>query len=118
MPLRIAIVSEAYHPALGGVTEHVDATALALRDRGHEVTVITSRFARGGDARGGAGVARGGGARGGAVEVVRIGRNVVVPFNGAESNVSVGFGLKRKLAAVLSERNYDLVHVHCPLSPT
>ncbi|MBI4365010.1 MAG: glycosyltransferase family 4 protein, partial [Candidatus Latescibacteria bacterium] len=117
----------AYHPALGGVTEHVDATALALRDRGHEVTVITSRFARIGSARGapaglryapeadGDEAARGGP---GAVEVVRIGRNVVVPFNGAESNVSVGFGLKRKLAAVLSERNYDLVHVHCPLSPT
>ena len=49
MPLRIALVTQAYHPAVGGVTEHVDATARQLRLRGHFVTVVTSRF--GGDSR-------------------------------------------------------------------
>ena len=27
MPLRVAIVTQAYHPAVGGVTEHVAGTA-------------------------------------------------------------------------------------------
>ena len=44
MPLRIAIVTQAYRPAVGGVTEHVDATARELRARGHHVAVVTSNF--------------------------------------------------------------------------
>lgn len=117
MPLRIAIVSEAYHPAVGGVTEHVDATALALRERGHEVTVVTSRFPAGEPHGGGSGQEERAGRRDG-VAVVRLGRNVVFPYNGAENNMTVGFGLRRKLGTVLSEDRFDLVHLHCPLSPT
>ena len=103
MPLRIAILSQAYHPAVGGVTEHVDATSRVLRERGHDVTVITARFGRSD------GVERG---------VVRMGRNLVVPFNGAENNVTVGRGLERRLQEMLAPERVDLVHVHCPLSPT
>ncbi len=103
MPLRIAVLSQAYHPAVGGVTEHVDATSRVLRERGHDVTVITARFGRAdGEERG----------------VVRIGRNIVVPFNGAENNVTVGRGLERRLREILTPSRFDLVHLHCPLSPT
>jgi phosphatidylinositol alpha-mannosyltransferase len=103
MPLRIAVVSQAYHPAIGGVTEHVDATARVLRERGHAVTVITSRF---------------GTTPHGERDVVRLGRNLVVPFNGAENNITLGRGLERQMAGVLEAGRFDLVHVHCPLSPT
>jgi phosphatidylinositol alpha-mannosyltransferase len=102
MPLRIAVVSQAYHPAVGGVTEHVDATVRVLRDRGHEVTVVTSRFARNGRDEPG---------------VLRIGRNVVIPYNGAESNMTVGMGLPRRLAGILERGRFDVIHTHCPLSP-
>lgn len=102
MPLRIAVVSQAYHPAVGGVTEHVDATVRVLRDRGHEVTVITSRFARGEREEPG---------------VLRIGRNVVIPYNGAENNMTVGMGLPRRLAGILERGRFDVIHTHCPLSP-
>ena len=34
MPLRIGVVSQAYHPAVGGVTEHVDATVRVLIESG------------------------------------------------------------------------------------
>ena len=44
MPLRIGILSQAYHPAVGGVTEHVDQSAHALLHRGHRVSVITAHF--------------------------------------------------------------------------
>ena len=42
--MKIGIVSQSYYPRYGGVTEHVHHTALELRRRGHEVTIITSKF--------------------------------------------------------------------------
>jgi len=102
MPLRIAVVSQAYHPAVGGVTEHVDATVRVLRARGHEVTVVTSRFPRCGPDQPG---------------VLRIGRNVVIPYNGAENNMTVGMGLPRRLAGIFERGRFDVIHTHCPLSP-
>jgi phosphatidylinositol alpha-mannosyltransferase len=103
MPLRIAVVTQAYHPAIGGVTEHVDATARILRERGHEVRIITARFQ---------------GARGDEPGVTRIGRNLVIPYNGAENNITVGFGLARSVRDILDREAFDVIHVHCPLSPT
>jgi phosphatidylinositol alpha-mannosyltransferase len=103
MPLKIGIVSQAYHPAIGGVTEHVDATSRLLRERGHEVTVITARF------------------RGACADepgVVRLGRNYVIPYNGAENNITLGRGLDRAIRDTLRRGAFDVVHVHCPLSPT
>jgi phosphatidylinositol alpha-mannosyltransferase len=107
MPRSIAIVTQAYHPSVGGVTEHVAGTARALRARGNRVTIITS-----GDGRNGNGAAE--------PDVVRLGRNLVVPFNGAENNVTVGRGLRRSLEALLgpgARGRFDVAHVHCPLSP-
>ncbi len=102
MPLRIGIVTQAYHPAVGGVTEHVDATARVLRSRGHEVTVVTSRFRGTGPEEPG---------------VVRLGRNVVLPYNGAENNMTVGLCLPRQVSEILDRSRFHVLHVHCPLSP-
>jgi len=102
--VRVGIVSQSYYPRYGGVTEHVHALAGELRKRGHEVTVITSRFRRGetGDANG----------------VRRIGYNILVPFNRAFVDFTVGWGLKGQLKRALRELDLDLVHVHCPTAPT
>lgn len=102
MRLRVAIVTQAYHPTMGGVTEHVDATSKGLRRRGHEVTVITSGY------RGRPRFEPG---------TVRIGRNVVVPYNGAQNDMTVGFDLPERLGAALAEGRFDLVHVHAPMAP-
>jgi phosphatidylinositol alpha-mannosyltransferase len=107
MPRSIAIVTQAYHPAVGGVTEHVAGTARALRARGHRVTIITA-----GPARNGAAAPE--------PDVVRLGRNVVIPFNGAENNITLGWGLRGRLEELLGARargRFDVAHVHCPLSP-
>lgn len=102
MPHRIAIVTQSYHPAVGGVTEHVDATARVLRARGHEVTVVTSRFVSDGDPEPG---------------IERLGRNVVIPYNGAENNMTIGLTLPARLTDVFERGRFDVIHVHCPLSP-
>jgi phosphatidylinositol alpha-mannosyltransferase len=107
MSLKIGILSQAYHPAVGGVTEHVDQSAHALRARGHDVSVITSHFSE----------KAYGPAPPSAYPVFRLGPNLSVPYNGAENNLTVGFGLRGKLEALLERERFDLLHVHCPVSP-
>jgi phosphatidylinositol alpha-mannosyltransferase len=107
MPLKIGILSQAYHPAVGGVTEHVDASAHALRARGHDVSVITAHFSE----------RAYGPAPTNGYPVFRIGWNLSVPYNGAENNLTVGFGLQAKLEAIFERERFDLLHVHCPVSP-
>lgn len=107
MPLNIAIVTQAYRPAVGGVTEHVHGTASALRERGHQVTVITSGQGRSYRHR-----------NGHEKDVVRLGRNFTLLYNGADNNITLGLGLHGALRTQLERGAFDVVHVHCPLSPS
>jgi phosphatidylinositol alpha-mannosyltransferase len=102
--VRIGIVSQSYYPRYGGVTEHVHHTALELRERGHDVTIVTSRF-RQGEAENAPGV-------------VRIGYNIMIPFNGAFVDLAIGLRLKAQLRSLMRAYDVDLVHVHAPLVPT
>ncbi len=102
--MKIGIVSQSYYPRYGGVTEHVHALAVELRRRGHEVTILTSRFRSGetGEREG----------------VRRIGYNILVPFNRAFVDFTIGWGLKGQLKRAIRELDLDVVHVHCPTAPT
>ena len=102
--MKVGIVTQSYYPRYGGVTEHVHHTALELRKRGHEVVIITSHFRRGEAAH--------------APGVERVGYNLLIPFNGAFVDLAVGFGLERKLRALMKRHDLDLVHTHAPLVPT
>ena len=44
--MRIALVAPWFHPHVGGVESHVRALAGELAKRGHEVTVLTSNYAK------------------------------------------------------------------------
>lgn len=101
--MKIGIVSQSYYPRYGGVTEHVHHTALELRRRGHDVTIITSKF-RDGEA--------------GSPGVVRVGSNVLIPFNRAFVDFTVGWNLPRAMGRILQQMDFDVVHVHCPTSPS
>ena len=102
--MKIGIVSQSYYPRYGGVTEHVHALAHELRRRGHEVTIITSFFRRG--------------EKGFTDGVLRIGWNILVPFNRAFVDFAIGFSLKRRLQRAIRDLDLDIVHVHCPTAPT
>ena len=99
--MRIAMVTQSYYPRLGGVTEHVHNLSVALRAMGHEVEVITS-----------------GPAVPGETSTIRIGRNALFPKNGAMVNVTVGFGLRRRLRREFQRNGFDIIHIQCPLEPT
>lgn len=102
--MKIGIVSQSYYPRYGGVTEHVHHTSVELRRRGHDVKIITSRF-RHGEVPG-------------AEHLIRVGYNVLVPFNKAFVDLTVGLRLRHELREIFREREFDLVHVHCPTAPT
>jgi len=102
--VKIGIVSQSYYPRYGGVTEHVHHTARELRVRGHDVTIITSRFHRA-ESHSSPGVER-------------IGYNLLVPFNGAFVDLAVGLRLKSQLRSLLKAHDFDLLHTHAPLVPT
>lgn len=106
-PLRIAIAADHFYPHLGGVSEHVHHLALDLMRRGHHVTVISSHM------------------RGPNPEnfrdqypVVRIGTSIPIYANGGLSRLTVGWNLRGKIARVLRDGRFDVVHVHGGLAPT
>lgn len=101
--MRIAVVTQPYYPQNGGISENVHHSTLELRKLGHEVHVVTSRFRT---------------ARESADGVFRIGRNILLPHLGALANVNAGLGLKREMRRIYSIHEYDVVHIHEPMSPT
>jgi len=102
--LKIGIVSQSYYPCFGGVTEHVHHVAIELERLGHSVTIITG----GPEAQ----------VPGASPRVVRRGRTVLVPSNGARASITVGFGLSGWMKSFLVSERFDIIQVHCPLTPT
>ncbi len=99
--MRVAMVSQSYYPALGGVTEHVHSLWLALRKLGCDVTIITAGPQR--ESENG---------------VIRIGINVPFPINGAIVNVTLGLRLAARIQSIINRLNSDIIHIHSPLEPT
>jgi phosphatidylinositol alpha-mannosyltransferase len=101
--MKIGIVSQSYYPKPGGVTEVVHYTARELRRLGHSVTIITTNYWSSDETYTG---------------VKRIGRNMLVPVNGAWVNVTLAVRMREKLAKIFREEDFDIIQTHCPLVPT
>ncbi len=100
--MKIGLVTQAYYPVLGGVTEHVWHLGRELQRRGHEVTVITGS-AKNTDDRG--------------LRVLRHGRQFPMMSNGANVSITLGWKLGRTLQKIEAAENFDVVHVMSPLDP-
>ena len=112
--MRIAIVTDFYYPALGGITEHVDGQARELTALGHEVTVVTGRLLQ----------APRWSTTPCTCPTPRSRSSAWAPArlrprwgNGAETLHTVGPRLGRRLGAFFRERGFDVVHVHAPYNP-
>lgn len=100
--MKIGLVTQAYYPVLGGVTEHAWHLGKELQRRGHEVTVITGS-AKDADDRG--------------LRVLRHGFQIPMMSNGANVSVTIGWKLGRTLQKIEATERFDVVHVMSPLDP-
>jgi phosphatidylinositol alpha-mannosyltransferase len=95
--MRVGLVCPYSFDVPGGVQNHVLGLAAALRGCGHEVSVLAP-----GDAPG----------------VVSVGRAVPLPYKGAVGRVAFGPSTAAKVGRWLAHGDFDVVHVHEPLTPS
>ena len=112
--MRVALVSPYSWTYPGGVTRHIEALALHLREDGHEARILApwdpdDRLAV--RLHGGARPQR----RDPDADLVPLGRTIGIPANGAVSNVSVSHAAVRALRRELRDGGYDVVHLHEPI---
>jgi len=113
--MRIGVVVPFSWSYWGGVVEHAENQAAALRARGHEVTLVMGHdpagfFTRALHPRSG---------RHGELppDVVAVGRSVVVPANGSLPNIVLSPRAIVRIRELLSGDRFDVLHVHEPLTP-
>lgn len=100
--MRIGVVTHAYYPRFGGVSEHVAALARQMRTRGHDVTILTGHFPGEDPTEPG---------------VVRVAPTYLIPHNGAYCDLTLSPLLPHRLRGALREGRFDVVHVHEPYAP-
>ena len=100
--MRIGIVCPYSLDVPGGVQNHAQGLAEALRTRGHSVQVL---------APGVQPTPRDG-------QVVTVGRSVPIRFNGSVARVAFGPYVFARTRRWLQEGRFDIVHVHEPLTPS
>ena len=114
--MRIALVSPYSWTYPGGVTRHIEALAEQFAALGHDPRILTpfdpddslsARLHRGARPQ----------RRDPAANVVRLGRTIGLPANGAVSNVALNPGAAALLRRELRDGDYDVVHVHEPIVP-
>jgi phosphatidyl-myo-inositol alpha-mannosyltransferase len=113
--VKIGIVVPFSWSYWGGVVEHAEHQAAALRRRGHEVTLIMgndpagklTRFLHPRSGRHGA-LPEG---------IVPVGRSVVVPANGSLPNIVLSPRTVGRMRRVLADGQFDVLHLHEPMTP-
>ena len=113
--MKIGIVVPFSWSYWGGVVEHAENQAAALRARGHEVKLVMGhdppglltrflhpRSGRHGDLP---------------ADVIPVGRSVVVPANGSLPNIVLSPRSIPRVREVLRDERFDLIHLHEPATP-
>jgi phosphatidylinositol alpha-mannosyltransferase len=113
--MKVGIVVPFSWSYWGGVVEHAENQAAALRERGHDVRILIGhdppgnltrllhpRTGRHGDLP---------------PHVIPVGRSVVVPANGSLPNIVLSPQTVGRIRRVLERERFDVVHVHEPMTP-
>jgi len=101
--MKVGLVSPYDFASPGGVTDHVRYLAGQLRSRGQEVRIFapSSRADIDFDTR----------------EFYRIGSPIAVPVNDSVARITLSFHLANRVAAIIEEERFDVLHFHEPLMP-
>jgi phosphatidylinositol alpha-mannosyltransferase len=113
--MKIGIVVPFSWSYWGGVVEHAEHQAAALRRRGHDVKILMGndppgKFTRFLHPRSG---------RHGPLPdgIIPVGRSVVVPANGSLPNIILSPSTVGRIRRVLAEERFDVLHLHEPMTP-
>jgi len=114
--MKIGIVVPYSWSFWGGVVEHAELQADALRALGHEVRTIMGNDPPGQFTR----VLHPRHGRHGnpPPDVIPIGRSVIVPANGSLPNIILSPRSFFRIKDALRRENFDVVHLHEPMTPT
>jgi len=113
--MKIGIVVPFSWSYWGGVVEHAEHQAAALRQRGHDVSIVMGndppgRLTRLLHPRTGRHEALPDG-------IIPVGRSVVVPANGSLPNIVLTPRSIARIRHVLDSEQFDVVHLHEPMTP-
>ncbi|HEV8516428.1 MAG TPA: glycosyltransferase family 4 protein [Candidatus Limnocylindrales bacterium] len=100
--MKIGLVTPYIYPLPGGVNAHVRYLYENLRERGHDVRIISSRHGPQKASEG---------------DVIRLGWGVSVPTNGSIGTLTMARDYRTQVRAVLEEEAFDLLHFHEPFVP-
>jgi phosphatidyl-myo-inositol alpha-mannosyltransferase len=114
--VKIGIVVPFSWSFWGAVVEHAEAQAKALEELGHEVRLIMGndppgQFTRALHPR----VGRHGNPP---LNVIPVGRSVIVPANGSLPNIVLSPRTYLRIRRVLERERFDVLHLHEPMTPT
>jgi phosphatidylinositol alpha-mannosyltransferase len=113
--MKVGIVVPFSWSYWGGVVEHAENQADALRGRGHEVKLVMGNDPPGRLTR----LLHPRTGRQGQLppNVIPVGRSVVVPANASLTNIVLTPRSINRIRDVLAEERFDLVHLHEPMTP-
>jgi phosphatidylinositol alpha-mannosyltransferase len=113
--LKIGIVVPFSWSYWGGVVEHSEHQAAALRRRGHDVKILMGNDPPGHLTR----LLHPRSGRHGALPdgIIPVGRSVVVPANGSLPNIILSPRSVGRIRRVLADEEFDVVHLHEPMTP-
>ena len=100
--MKIGLVSPYIYPLPGGVTQHVRYLYENLRQRGHDVRILTSSH---------------GLQRASEGDIIRIGKGFSVPTNGSVGTLTFSLRFVSQVRDVLEREQFDLLHFHEPFVP-
>src|SRR5215469_15902175 len=101
--MKVGLVSPYDFTTAGGVNDHVRHLAVQLQKAGHETRIFapSSRSDVGFDA----------------AHFYRIGTPIAIPANDSVARITLSFHLANRVAAIVADERFDVLHFHEPLMP-
>jgi phosphatidyl-myo-inositol alpha-mannosyltransferase len=100
--VKIGLVSPYIYPLAGGVNQHVRFLYENLRQRGHEVRIISAAH---------------GFQRSSEGDVIRLGKGFSMPANGSMGTITLSPRYISQARRLLDEERFDVLHFHEPFVP-
>jgi phosphatidylinositol alpha-mannosyltransferase len=101
--MRVGLVSPYDFASPGGVNDHVRHLAVRLQQLGHETRIFAPSSRADVDFD--------------SARFYRIGTPIAIPVNESVARITLSFHLASKVAAIIEEERFDILHFHEPLMP-